>query len=85
MARKSKRKSTAAPRATTDRDKAVEALLALLAEQPFEQISLADIAGRARLSLTQLRGEFGSTLAMLAAHIKQIDRAVLAGGDADMA
>ena len=87
MARKSKRRSSApsAPRATTDRDKAVEALMALLAEQPFEQISLADIAGRAKLSLTQLRDEFGSTLAMLAAHIKQIDRAVLAGGDADMA
>ena len=32
-----------------------------------------------------LRDEFGSTLAILAAHIKEIDRQVLAGGDADMA
>jgi hypothetical protein len=32
-----------------------------------------------------LRAEFGSTLAILAAHIKDIDKIVLAGGDADMA
>ncbi|MGB7259537.1 MAG: TetR/AcrR family transcriptional regulator [Pseudolabrys sp.] len=89
MARKAKRRSkspTAPPsRGNTDRDKAIDALMALLAEQPFEQIGLADIAGRAKLSLSQLRGEFGSTLAILAAHIKDIDRAVLSGGDADMA
>ena len=90
MARKAKRKtkSSAAPppsRGNTDRDKAIGALMDLLADQPFEQIGLADIAGRAKLSLSQLRGEFGSTPAILAAHIKDIDRAVLAGGDADMA
>jgi hypothetical protein len=32
-----------------------------------------------------LRAEFGSTLAIFAAHMKDIDRAVLDGGDADMA
>ena len=32
-----------------------------------------------------MRAEFGSTLAIVAAHIKDIDRAVLAGGGADMA
>jgi len=94
MARKTKRPrksqgtatSQAAPaRGTTDRDKAVDALMSLLAEQPFEQIGLADIAGRAGLSLSQLRGDFGSKAAILAAHIKDIDRAVLAGTDADMA
>src|SRR5579872_1229831 len=88
MARKSKRqrKPQAAPaRGTTDRDKAIDALMSLLAEQPFEQIGLADIAGRAGLSLSQLRGEFGSKAAILAAHIKDIDRAVLAGTDAEMA
>ena len=40
---------------------------------------------RAGVSLAELRAEFGSTLAILAAHIKEIDRKVLAGGDADMA
>ena len=59
--------------------------MALLAEQSFEQIGLAEVAGRAGLKLSQLRAEFGSTLAIFAAHIKDIDRAVLAGGDADMA
>jgi len=89
MARKPKRerKSPTAPpaRGTSDRDKAVDALMALLAEQSFEQIGLAEVAGHAGIKLSQLRAEFGSTLAILAAHIKDIDRAVLAGGDADMA
>jgi len=89
MARKPKRgrKSPSAmpPRGTSDRDKAVDALMALLAEHSFEQIGLAEVAGRAGLKLSQLRAEFGSTLAILAAHIKDIDNAVLAGGDADMA
>jgi hypothetical protein len=37
------------------------------------------------VSLSELRGHFGSTLAILAAHMKETDRAVLAGIDADMA
>ena len=89
MARKPKRDRkapiAAPPRGTTDRDKAIDALMALLAEHSFQQIGLAEIAGRAGLKLSQLRAEFGSTLAILAGHIKDIDRAVLAGGDADMA
>ena len=89
MARKPKRErkspSAMPPRGTSDRDKAVDALMALLAEHSFEQIGLAEVAGRAGLKLSQLRAEFGSTLAILAAHIKDIDNAVLAGGDADMA
>jgi AcrR family transcriptional regulator len=90
MARKLKKQrrvqtQTAAPRGTYDRDKAIEALMALLAEHSFEQIGLAEVAGRAGLKLSQLRAEFGSTLAIVAAHIKDIDRAVLAGGGADMA
>jgi AcrR family transcriptional regulator len=89
MARKPKRErkapNAAPPRGTTDRDKAIDALMALLAEHSFEQIGLAEIAGRAGLKLSQLRAEFGSTLAIVGGHIKDIDRAVLAGGDADMA
>jgi AcrR family transcriptional regulator len=89
MARKPKRarKAPAAPppRGTSDRDKAVDALMALLAEHPFEQIGLAEVAGRAGLKLSQLRAEFGSTFAIVGAHIKDINRAVLAEGAADMA
>jgi AcrR family transcriptional regulator len=73
------------PRAGSDRDKAVAALMELLAEQSFEDIGLAEVAGRAGIKLSQLRAEFGSTLAILGAHIKQIDNIVLDGGDADMA
>src|SRR5450830_352943 len=88
MARKPnrQRKAPAAPpRGTSDRDKAVDALMELLAEQSFEDLGLAEIAGRAGLKLSQLRTEFGSTLAIVGAHIKDIDRAVLAGGGGDMA
>ncbi len=90
MARKPKRArkerpAPPPPRGTSDRDKAVDALMALLAEHSFEDIGLAEVAGRAGLKLSQLRAEFGSTLAVVAAHIKDIDRIVLAGGDADMA
>jgi AcrR family transcriptional regulator len=73
------------PRGNTDRDKAIHALMDLLAEQSFEQIGLAEVAGRAGLKLSALRAEFGSTLAIVGAHIKDIDREVLAGGTADMA
>jgi AcrR family transcriptional regulator len=89
MVRKPKRERKAPspppPRGTSDRDKAIDALMALLAEHSFEEIGLAEVAGRAGLKLSQLRAEFGSTLAIVAAHIKDIDRAVLAGDMADMA
>jgi AcrR family transcriptional regulator len=93
MARKPARRSarpaathgpaTAGP--TSERDKIVAAFLTLLAETPFEEIGLADIAGGAGVTLAQLRGEFSSTLAILAAHIKTVDRAVLAEDLSDMA
>jgi len=92
MARRSKRqrKARSAPPpappsgGSSNREKAISALMALLAERSFEQIGLAEVAGRAGIKLSQLRAEFGSTLAILGAHIKEIDRAVLAGGDADV-
>src|SRR5260221_4977329 len=77
--------ATTTRRGSSDRDKAIDALMALLSEHSFEQIGLAEVAGKAGIKLSQLRAEFGSTLAILGAHIKDIDRAVLAGGDADMA
>ena len=88
MARKAKRQAKARsappPRGTTDRDKAIDALMALLAEHPIEEIGLAEIAGRAGLKLSQLRAEFGSVLAIFGAHIKDIDRQVLDGGNGEM-
>jgi AcrR family transcriptional regulator len=82
----SARSSTAsAPAPTTERDKIIAAFMALLADKPFEAIGFADIAGRAGVPLAQLRGEFASTLAILAAHIKATDRAVLAEDLSEMA
>ena len=89
MARKSKRRQTSRTTETgagsSNRDKAIESLMSLLAEHRFEQIGLSQIASDAKLSLAELRTEFASTLSILAAHIKEVDRAVLAGIDADMA
>ncbi len=87
MARKqkhSRKAQPAPPRGNSDRDKAIDALMALLAEHRFEEIGLAEVAGRAGLKLSELRAEFGSTLAIVAAHIKDIDRTVLAGNAGDM-
>jgi AcrR family transcriptional regulator len=70
---------------TSDREKIIAALLSLLAETPFEEIGLADIAGEAGVSLATLRDQFSSTFAILAAHMKAVDRAVLAHEAPDMA
>ncbi len=69
----------------TNREKIIAAFMALLAERRFEEITFADIAARTGLTLAECRAEFGSTLAVLAAHVKEIDRQVLTGGDADLA
>src|SRR5258708_22521487 len=84
--RKARRSASPAspPPAGTPREKIVEAFMALLAEQPFEKIGLADIAERAEVSLADLRGEFSSSIGILAAHVKQLDRQVLSGSDPDM-
>lgn len=89
MAKRSPRRASArrsAPRPgptlppnATDRAKAIHGLMALLADHPWIEIGLSDIAARAGLTLAQLRAEFGSPLAILAAFIKDIDRQVLAG------
>jgi len=69
----------------SDRDKIIEAFLALLSEQRFEDVDFTDIAARAGVPLDRCRDEFNSVLSVLAAFSRQIDRTVLAGGDADMA
>jgi AcrR family transcriptional regulator len=93
MARKPARRQPPRPAATaaksapesSERDPIVAAFMELLAEKPIEQIGFAEIAARAGVSLAELRGRYGSTLAILAAQMKEIDRQVLSGGDADMA
>jgi AcrR family transcriptional regulator len=85
-ARKPARSPAAAkPTGSGDRDSIVAAFMGLVAEKPIEQIGFAEIAQRAGASLAQARGEFSSTLGILAAHIKTTDRAVLAEDFSDMA
>ncbi len=86
-ARKAARSSSARRPAVTpadERGKIVSAFLALLAEKRIEQISLIEIAREAGLSLALLRAEFSSPLGILAAHVKNTDRAVLAEDFSDM-
>jgi AcrR family transcriptional regulator len=86
MARKRKRKQATRPTSSngSSRERIVAAFIALLAEKPIERIDLAEVAKRARVSLAELREQFGSPLAILAAHVQEIDRQVLAGVDADL-
>jgi AcrR family transcriptional regulator len=69
----------------SDREKIVDALMALLGERPYEEIGFADVAVRAGVPLHRCRAEFDSLIGVLAAHIRDIDSKVLAGGDGDMA
>jgi AcrR family transcriptional regulator len=86
MARKPARAKADTPATPTgsDRERIIAAFMALLAEKAIERIDLAEIATRAGVKLGALRGEFPSTLAILAAHFKAVDRAVLDGGEGDM-
>ena len=86
MARKPPR-SKAAPASPrgTNRQQIIAAFMALLAEKRFGQIGFGDISARAGVSLATAHAEFGSTLVILAAHMKDLDRKVLAGDEADMA
>src|SRR5215831_17138006 len=88
MARKparAKADDTPAQPTGSDRDRIVAAFMALLAEKSFERIDLSEIAARAGVALGAMRAEFPSALAIYAAHVKAIDRAVLDGGEGDMA
>src|SRR3954470_12501451 len=73
------------PPTGTDRDKIIAAFMVLLAEKRFEEIGFGEIAQRSGLTLANCRAEFGSTLAIYAAHVKDLDRKVLPGASGDMA
>lgn len=80
----SSRVAAAGSSPTGERETIIAAMLALLGEKPIEQISLAEIARRSGVSLSQLRAAFGSPLAIVAAHVKDVDRVVLAQDFSDM-
>jgi AcrR family transcriptional regulator len=62
----------------------IDALLTLLASEPLDRIGLDDVAKAAGVSLADLRGEFPSIVAILSAHMKDVDRKVLAADASDM-
>ena len=94
MARKPQRSARSAPKKSapaapppggTNREKIIAAFMALLAEKRIEQIGFGDVATQAGITLAECRAEFGSVLSIWAAFVKNVDRAVLAGADPDMA
>lgn len=58
-------------------DRTVDALIELLAEREWSDVSLSDIAERAGISLADLRGAFPSKGAVLAGFARRIDQSVL--------
>ncbi|MGO9392969.1 TetR family transcriptional regulator [Rhodoblastus sp.] len=67
------------------REKLVDALMALAAEKPWEEISISDVADRAGATIAQFRDAFPSKGAVLGAFSRRIDRQVLEGGSKDLA
>ena len=64
----------------SERARIVAAFMALFVEQSIKKIDFG-----ADVSLAQLREEFGSTIALLAAHVERIDRLVRAGENVELA
>jgi len=67
------------------RDKIIDALMALAAERPWDEVTLEAIAERAGVTLAVLRASYEGRLAVLAAFVRSVDEKVLEGIDADLA
>lgn len=67
------------------REAIVAAFMALLADRPLSDVTLAATAERAGLSLGDVRSCFGSRMEIIAAFVASIDKAVLDGIDRDLA
>jgi len=77
--------SSGAGGGTVQHDPIVAAFMAILAEKRFEDIGFAEIARRAGVSLSELRLKHASKIEMLAASMRDVDRAVLDGIDSGLA
>ena len=65
--------------AGSEKQRIVEALLALAAERRWDDFTMTDVAARAGLTLSQFRDHFPSKGAVLGAWSRQIDKQVLDG------
>lgn len=68
----------------SDREKIIQAFMDLLAERAYERIGFDDVAARAGVPLHRCRALFNSPVAVLAAHMREIDQRVLQGEDTDV-
>jgi AcrR family transcriptional regulator len=71
--------------AALPRDRIIDALLALAAEQPWNDIEIGDIAREANVTLAEFRDAFPSKGAVLAGLARRIDKQVLEGTSDDLA
>jgi AcrR family transcriptional regulator len=67
------------------RDRIVDALMTLAAEQPWNDIEIGDIAREAHVTLAEFRDAFPSKGAVLAGLARRIDKEVLEGTSDDLA
>jgi AcrR family transcriptional regulator len=83
MARRPRRQRTAPrPRRPTTTDP-IDAALALAAEKPWREVTLSEIAARAGMDLAKLHEAYRSKTAILAAFVRRVDDAMLAGAARD--
>jgi AcrR family transcriptional regulator len=66
------------------RNRIIDALMALAAERPWDEVTLATIAERADVTLAALRAAYGGRLDILADFTRRIDERVLEAVDPDM-
>lgn len=66
------------------KQKILKTFLDLLAEHPYEDVSLPLIAERANVKLSDMRGAYSSKLKLVAAFLEQVDTTVLDERDEDM-
>jgi len=67
------------------REEVVDAALALAAEGPWREVTLADIAARAGLPLADVVEEFATKLSVVRGFMRRIDREVLENLDPELA
>lgn len=70
---------------SSPRDRIVDALMTLAAEQPWNDIEIGEIAREANVTLAEFRDAFPSKGAVLAGLARRIDRQVLQGTSGDLA
>jgi AcrR family transcriptional regulator len=69
---------------TSARGRIIAALLALAAEERWEDFSISDVAERAGVTLAEFRENFPSKGAVIAAYSRQVDQIVLRGPGTDL-